>query len=307
MKILVTGVSGFIGKNFLENFYSHDVEIIGIYNNNVSIKSFVEKRKIKNVELFKCDLTNDKEVENLFIKIGKTFDVGIFLSSNVNIGVSIDYPDKDLILNVIPIINIFKFSNYKKFIYMSTSGVYDGLTGNVNTNTKLSPENPYCISKLSAEYYIRYFRKIKRTNNYNILRLGGTYGLYSQNKFITQVINDIYIKNKSTIEIYGNGKNIIKTIYVKDVINLLSQCIHSDIADITCNLGQDSFTIDNLVNNIAIILDKEINIKYLNKDKKQKYIYFDEELDFKKIFNYKYLYTFEEGIKEFSENLKNKI
>ena len=307
MKILVTGISGFIGKNFLENFYKDDVQIIGIYNNTDSIKDFVYERKIKNVKLYKCDLTNISQVSKLYKKIGKEFDVGIFLSSNVDVGLSINFPNKDLILNVTPILNIFQFSSYKKIIYMSTSGVYDSLIGKVSTNTKLSPKNPYCISKLSAEYYIKYFRKVGGIDNYNIFRLGGTFGLYSDKKFITKLIKDIYINNKSTIDVYGNGESIIKTIYVKDLVNFLSKCIDSSLKDITCNLGQDSYTINEIIDNISKIFDKKVRINHLNKDDNQKYIHFEEQIDFNKIFNYKYLYTFREGIIEFAESLKNNV
>ena len=68
MRLLVTGASGFIGKNFLE-LAPKDIEIIGIYNSSKEIEDFVKEKKLNNVKLYKCDLTKKEEVERLFEKI----------------------------------------------------------------------------------------------------------------------------------------------------------------------------------------------------------------------------------------------
>ena len=47
MKLLLTGASGFIGKNFLE-FAPKDIEIIGLYNKSTDIEKFVEEKNLKN-------------------------------------------------------------------------------------------------------------------------------------------------------------------------------------------------------------------------------------------------------------------
>ena len=77
MKLLLTGASGFIGKNFLE-FAPKDIEIIGLYNKSTDIERFVEEKNLKNVELHKCDLTDKRETEKLFDKIGKNFEYCLF-------------------------------------------------------------------------------------------------------------------------------------------------------------------------------------------------------------------------------------
>ena len=45
MKVLVTGVSGFIGRNFVE-YASKDLEIVGVYNKSGDIEKFVKEKKL---------------------------------------------------------------------------------------------------------------------------------------------------------------------------------------------------------------------------------------------------------------------
>src|SRR3990167_1444410 len=77
MRVLLTGASGFIGKNFLE-LAPKDIEIMGIYNSSRDIINFAKEKKLENVRLHKCDLTNENEAKELFGRIGKDFEYCIF-------------------------------------------------------------------------------------------------------------------------------------------------------------------------------------------------------------------------------------
>lgn len=305
MKILITGISGFIGKNCLDLF-PDNFDVIGIYNSSTTIEDFVAENQFKNVSLYQCDLTDEAQTKELFLKIGNEFDNCIYLSSNVNIPLSISNPALDLTVNCISLINMLKYATFDKFIYMSSAGVYDGLEGEVDVETKLDPLNPYCISKLAAEQYVKYFRSIDKIKNYYILRLGGAYGLYSENKFITKLVVDVYLNNKKNISVYGDGLNIIKTMHVKDTVYSLLSCLNSENRDVICNLGQHSLSVKDLVYEVAKIFGKEISIDYIPLDKTQKYIYFEEKNDFNEIFDYNFMYDLESGIREFGENLLRK-
>jgi nucleoside-diphosphate-sugar epimerase len=298
MKVLITGISGFIGKNCLELF-PENIEIIGIYNNSVNINDFLIKNKNKNILLYKCDLSNESEVKKMFNSIGNDFISCIYLASNVNIGLSIKDPANDLIINAISLINVLKYCRFEKFIYMSSSGVYDGLSGKVTVDSALNPINPYCISKLTSEQYLKYYKSLGKIKKYYILRLGGAYGMHSEGKFTTQLVKDICINNKKKITVYGNGKNIIKAIYVKDVIYFIIHCLSAKLNDTIVNLGQYSFTIENFVFRVAEIFNKKISIEFSEINKKQKYIHFNEEIDFCEKFDYRYQYNLSQGLNEF--------
>jgi UDP-glucuronate 4-epimerase len=305
MRLLVTGASGFIGKNFLE-LAPKDMEIIGIYNSSKEIEYFVKEKKLNNVKLFQCDLTKKGEVERLFKKIGKNFEYCLFLAGNVNVPLSKSDPSKDRNITVGSLINVLESCDkINRLVYLSTAGVYDGIEGNVDVNANLDPKVPYCVSKLEAEQYVKSSSAKGKIKEFIILRFGGAFGKYSEKKFMTKLVDEIYAQNKKTIEIYGDGTNIINVMYAKDTIRALIACLKSKKSNITCNLGQENMTITQTVKRVAKIFGKDEDIKYIPKLEDQKYITFRIKVDFNQIFSFKPDYSFEEGIKEFGELLKN--
>ena len=305
MKILFTGASGFIGRNFLE-FAPRDIEIIGIYNSSKDIKDFVKNKNLKNVKLYKCDLTKEDETKELFQKIGKKFDYCLYLASNVNVPLSKENPKRDAELTVFTFLNFMQsLDNINRLVYLSTAGVYDGNKGIVTTETKLNPKVPYCISKAIAEQYVKFFHSIGKINEYVIIRFGGAFGLYSEKKFMTKLVKDISIENKNEMEVYGDGTNIINVMYVKDAIKALIAALSAKKSNLTANLGQENMTITETVKKAAKALNKKVKIKYTPRLEKQKYIDFKIKVDFNETFNFNPDYSFEEGIKEFAKALKN--
>ena len=306
MKLLLTGASGFIGKNFLE-LAPKDIEIIGLYNSSKDIENFVKEKKLDNVKLYKCDFSKKEEIEALFEKIGNEFDYCIYLAGNVNVPLSITNPAEDLKRNVIYLINFLQSAKkIKRFIYMSSAAVYDRIKGPVTLDTNLNPVVPYCISKLIAEQYVKFYSSIKKINQYVIIRFGGTFGKYSRDtKFLMKLVNDIAVQNKKEIEVYGDGTNIVNVMYAKDTVKALLACLNSEKSNITCNLGQENITITETVQRVAKVFDKEIKIKYTPRIKEQKYIAFKIVVDFNDIFDFKPDYSFEEGMKEFGQEMKN--
>ncbi len=305
MKVLLTGASGFIGRNFME-LAPKDFEIIGIYNSSKDADDFVKRRKLTNVRLYKCDLTDANEVESLFKKIGKEFDYCLYLAANINVPLSITNPAQDLKITVMGLVNFLQScGKIKRFVLMSTAGVYDGNKGPVTPDAKLNPVVPYCISKLAAEEYVKFYSSRGKVEQYVILRFGGAFGKYSKgSKFMGKLVDDIYVKENKKIEIYGDGTNIINIMYAKDAVNGLVAALKSKKSNLISNFGQENMTITEAVKRVAKIFGKKIEIKYTPKIKTQKYITFTPVTDFNRIFGFKPEYSFEEGIKEFGEHLK---
>ena len=305
MKVLVTGISGFIGKNLLE-LASSDLEIIGIYNTSTDIRDFVNNRGLENVQLIKCDLTNIEEVQNLREKVGAEVDYCLYLAGNVNVPLSKENPVDDLNKTVVGLINFIKcFNKIKRFIFLSTAGVYDSNVGEVDINTLLNPKEPYCISKLMAEQYIKHFQSIGKIKEYVIIRFSGAYGKYSPKKFMTKLVKDIYVDEIREVEVYGNGTNLINVLYVNDAITALLAGLKSDISNIVCNLGQENMTISEVVSRVSKIFGNDVKIKLTPTLKEQKYITFNYKSDFNDFFSFKPDFSFEEGILEFGKVLKN--
>lgn len=304
MKVLVAGASGFIGRNFLE-LAPRDIEIIAIYNSSKDIQDFIKNKDLKNVKLYKCDLTKEDQTKELFQKIGKKFDYCLYMASNVNVPLSKENPKKDAELTILTFLNFMQsLENINRLIYLSTAGVYDGNKGLVTVEAKINPKVPYCISKAVAEQYVKFYNSIGKINEYAIIRFGGAFGQYSERKFMTRLVKDL-MENKSEIEVYGDGTNIINIMYAKDAIKALLTALSSKKSSLTTNLGQENLTIKETVERTAKALGKKVKIKYTPRLEKQKYIDFRIKVDFNETFNFNPDYSFEDGIKEFAGLLKN--
>ena len=86
MKALVTGSSRGLGKQIVKVFAYNNIDVIINYNKSEkeAIELYNELKKIVNVQLIKCDISNEEEVMMMFNKIDK---LDILVN---NAGISID-------------------------------------------------------------------------------------------------------------------------------------------------------------------------------------------------------------------------
>jgi len=305
LKVLVLGASGFIGRNVLEHAPS-SVDLIGIYNSASDMPQFIKKIGRKKIQLLQCDLLDEKQVQRLAGKIGREVDHCIFLAGNVDVPFSKNDPKKDIVTTVFTLINAFTHFRIKRLVYVSTAGVYDGNKGSVSIDTILQPTVPYCISKMMAEQYVKYFHVIGNVKEYVILRFGGAFGKYSKpSKFMASLVREIGIERKKSITVYGTGTNIINVMYVKDAVRGLFAALTSRKKNLTSNFGQENMTIQETVERVAKALNQEVTLQYAPLKGEQKYINFRIDADFNRVFSFKAKYSFEEGIRDFCKDLKD--
>ena len=183
------------------------------------------------------------------------------------------YPIETLLTSINGTQNILKLCmQYNcKMLFTSTSEVYgDPLVhpqseeyyGNVNT---VGERSCYDEGKRVCETMIYEYRR-KYNLDLKIVRLFNTYGPkmdINDGRVITNFIGKI-IKNEP-VEIYGNGEQTRSFCYIDDMIHGLLQMMNSNESG-PINLGNPDcyFTLNELVNVFNKVLDKQINIKYLN-------------------------------------------
>ena len=86
--VLVTGASRGIGSAIVKKFASNSYDVIVNYNNSLlnaeELKEYLESKNT-NVMLIKADVSNDKEVENMFNEISKKYQTIDVLVNNAGI------------------------------------------------------------------------------------------------------------------------------------------------------------------------------------------------------------------------------
>ena len=130
MKILVTGVAGFIGFHLAKKLLEGQSDLVGIDNINdyydkdlkLSRLSLLKK---EGLNFSKFDITNKDLMERFFIK--EKFDIIFHLAAQAGVRHSIDNPNAYIEANIKGFLNILegaRQNNVKHLIYASSSSVY---------------------------------------------------------------------------------------------------------------------------------------------------------------------------------------
>lgn len=157
-KILITGVSGFVGKHLARELFENNILVYGCGLDSSPPESINDI--IKNFTP-NCDLTNPKEVAKLPLK---EVDAIIHLAGLAAVGASFDNPQKYIEVNSAIFTNMCEYYLHSKnqrprIVAISSGAVYDpdaGLPLKENSPVKVS--SPYVLSKLLVENQAEYYK-----------------------------------------------------------------------------------------------------------------------------------------------------
>ena len=77
---LITGGAGFLGKNFCKFFLEENYIVLCLDNNKKNIKE-LKSQNLKNLFIYNCDVSKEKEVKDLFILIHKSFQIDVLINN----------------------------------------------------------------------------------------------------------------------------------------------------------------------------------------------------------------------------------
>lgn len=254
MKILLTGAAGFIGSHTALALQSAKHQVLGIDN--------LATGKTENLDGFRgtfhlCDICDLHMLEQAFEEFRP--DVVIHLAAQAAITTAFENPQKDLSVNGIGTINLVMLSrkyNVKKFVFSSTSAVYDEnmplWRRRLSENSPTEPNTPYGISKLAAEKYIRLFFP-----NHVICRYGNVYGPrqqpIGQNQVIARAMRHFMFGDD--FQVFGDGDQKRDLVFVQDVANANLLAATSEVAG-TFNIASgESYSVNRVLYELEKIFD----------------------------------------------------
>ena len=262
-KIVITGLTSFIGIHLAKYFSSNKYDVIGIISRDISKYDGVEKVKIveasnTKVGIEKLDITQTDELINM---IGKTKpDYWIH-----HAGWATDYGSfgydfvRGFEVNVKPLSILYsalKKCECKGIIITGSSAEYgDGNQADKETDAAF-PNMPYGLSKLTETLYAQ-----QLANHYNLpTRVARVYipfgTLDASNKLIPSVIN--HIKKNESIDL-STCEQKRDLIYINDLVkayeDLLNDFNRQPIFDIFNICSGKATTLKDLLLRIASELD----------------------------------------------------
>ena len=232
--ILITGAAGFIGFSYANELLSKGYIVYGIDNFDEYYSLKIKKKRIKllkkckNFVFKKIDITNKKNLINFLSK--KNFSHVFHFAAQPGVRYSFVNPQKYLNVNIngfINLLNIIKNKKVKKFFYASSSSVYgDTNKFPVDENQKLTPKNPYGISKVINEELASIY-SLNSNTQFIGLRFFTIYGeLGRPDMFIIKFIKKAFLNKK--FELNNSGEHYRDFTYIKDVIKILNKLLNGN-------------------------------------------------------------------------------
>lgn len=268
MKALVTGCAGFIGSNLTDRLLDLDYEVIGIdcftdyYSRSIKEANISNALKRSNFKFIEDDISKKED----FPEVDYVFHLAAQAGVRASWGKNFEVYTRNNIEATQKLLEYYKHTNLKKFVYSSSSSVYGDAELPMKEDSLLKPVSPYGASKLAAEHLCYLYWK-----NYKVptvsLRYFTVYGPRQRpdmaiHKFIKAILNG------EQITIYGDGTQTRDFTFVQDVINANILAAESRVKGEIFNIGGGNrITVNDLIKKIEKITGKKAKINYVEKQK----------------------------------------
>ncbi len=243
MKILITGVAGFIGSHVSEYFAEQGYETYGIDNfsdyYNVELKKLnAAEIQNKGVQLIKADLTEDFDK-----KLPQDFDYIFHFAAQPGISASTSL-NEYVRNNIFATQNLLDWTlqqnpNLNCFINIATSSIYGKMATLPETATP-QPISFYGTTKLAAEQLVMGEQRLGKLSACS-LRLYSVYGPRERpEKLYTKLIAAI-LKNEPFPLYKGSEHHSRSFTYVGDIVDGIAKTINKEnvINGEIINIGSD--------------------------------------------------------------------
>ena len=315
MKILITGVAGFIGFKLAEKLLKDNHTIYGVdnINNYYSVNLKKQRLKIlkKNKSFFfkKIHIENKKKLNNFLNK--KKIDIIYHLAAQAGVRYSLVNPESYLKSNIEGFFNILEFARLKKIkkiIYASSSSVYgDQKKFPIKENFSKNQKNLYAITKdfneKLAQLYFDNF-KLKLVG----LRFFTVYGAWGRPDMIYfKYLNSL--KFNKLITLYNNGNHYRDFTYIDDVVEMMIKIKNLDnsiFTNKTFNIcSGKSINLIKYLKEIEKLYGKKCKIKKIGKQKIEIFKTHGDNTLIRKLINKNKFINYKIGLKETVNWFKN--
>lgn len=213
MKILITGIAGFIGSNLADYLLKNGHEIIGVDDLSYGLLEQVPSK----VNFHQIDILN-KDIYHLFDGVKIVFHLA---AKNCIADCQLD-PVETAKINITGTVNIFEASkqaDVKKVIYAESSAVYEKTSSYPSREDDEAPDSFYAISKIASKLFADAYTRFSNLNTI-ALRYFNVYGpRQDYRRSIPPLMCGTIIKllKGERPVIYGDGKKRRDFIYIDDV------------------------------------------------------------------------------------------
>ena len=213
MKILLTGITGFIGSELAHKLLEEGHEVYGFVQHVVGRDlSMLEDIKDK-INLITCDIRNYFSVRHSIKKVNPDIVFHLAALSPVRLSFEMPYDFQETTylgtVNMAEAVRDLYGNDKVRFIVASTAEVY-GIQEEKPfiEDLRLEPSSPYAVAKASMDMYVRMLIQVYNFNAV-ILRNSNTFGRKYDPSFFTEYTitemlkgNDVYLGAEDSVRSY---------------------------------------------------------------------------------------------------------
>ncbi|MDQ7031886.1 MAG: NAD-dependent epimerase [Desulfonauticus sp.] len=232
MKVLITGVAGFIGFHLAKRFLKEGIAVVGLDNLNDYYSVELKKDRLQqlpnqNFTFYKIDLANDRELEELFKKEDITHVIN--MAAQAGVRYSIENPKSYVQSNLVGFANLLECCRHyhiKHLIFASSSSVY-GLNTKMPFSIHHNVDHPislYAASKKANELMAHTYAYL-----YNLpctgLRFFTVYGPWGRPDMALFLFTKAILEGKP-IKVFNHGKMERDFTYIDDIVEGVYRLTH---------------------------------------------------------------------------------
>lgn len=265
MKILVTGIAGFIGSHTAERLLQMGHNVVGVDNfcdyYSLDLKEMNAKAvKDKGAEIIKMDLRTVEDYKEL----SKDFNYIFHFAAQPGISQTSTFEDY-FTNNVIATKNLIDFAldckDLKLFVNIGTSSIY-GLEATYPESVMVKPASHYGVTKLAAEQLVLQKSREKQMQACS-MRLYSVIGPRERpEKMYTKLI-DLGLQGKPFPLFEGSDKHLRSFTYVGDILDGIVSVFNNEakVDGEIFNLGTEvEHTTQDGIDAVAEVIGKDIKI-----------------------------------------------
>ncbi len=237
MKILVTGVAGFLGSHLAEKLSELNHEVIGIDNMSGGYEDNVPKK----IKFFNFDCCNFQKMNEVM----KSVEVVYHCAATAHEGLSVFSPVEITKNNYMASVSVFTAAianKVKRIIFCSSMARYGDQKIPFTEDMSPKPIDPYAISKVAAENVLINLCELNKIEwviavPHNIIGPRQKYDDPFRN--VVSIMINRMLQNKAPI-IYGDGKQKRCFSYIEDCIScMLPMLDQKNLNKQIINIGPD--------------------------------------------------------------------
>lgn len=230
MKVLITGITGFIGSSLAKKLTNNGNDVYGLVRHSSRSDLHSLAQIVDKVRFIEGDLQEYHSVRSAMAAVRP--QAVVHLGAITPVRHSFEDPFPYVSINLEGTMNIahavMEMSPNTKLVAASTAEVY-GWQPHVPTreDAQLNPSSPYAVSKVAADAYLRMAMKVYGLKA-TVLRCNNTYGRVGEKGFLTEYVISSMLDNQTVY--IGAPTHIRDYMIVDDHVDAYDRALSNEAA-----------------------------------------------------------------------------